>query len=103
MIELWMCDTYQSIVGNVHSLLKLVLHLSQNDGSTFSILICRNDLSNVLNPWRPSSMICGVGSPEVATIAWIRAGTVGKVESKATSISLGITVRTRSGDDCEED
>jgi len=44
-------------------------------------------------------MICGVGSPEIATIAWVRAGPVGKIESKATSISLGVTVRTRSGDD----
>ena len=86
----------------MHSLLELVIHLSENDGSTFGILIRRNDLSNVLNPRSPGSMICSVRSPEIAAIAWIRAGTVGKVESKATSISLGVTVRTWSGDDYEE-
>jgi len=86
----------------MHSFLELVLHLSENDGSTFSILICRNDLTDVLDPWCPSSMICGVGSPEVATITWIRAGTIGKVKSKATSVSLGITVRTWPGDDYGE-
>ena len=96
-----LCDSYQGIVRNMHSFLELVLHLRENDGPSFGVLICCNDLSDVLDPWSPSSMICNVGSPEVAAIAWVSAGTVGKVESKATSICLGITVGTRSGDDCE--